>query len=68
MKFGIHLPQFGRAGGPESVRRTAIQAEELGYDDIWVSDHLAIPADAPYPLRSARSAGGARASHAAKLR
>lgn len=49
MKFGIHLPQFGRAGGPDSVRRAARQAEELGYDDIWVSDHLAIPADAPYP-------------------
>ena len=49
MRYGIHLPQFGRAGGPDSVRRAAIQAEELGYDDIWVSDHLAIPVDAPYP-------------------
>jgi len=49
MKFGIHLPQFGRAGGPDSVRSAAIQAEELSYDDIWVSDHLAIPVDAPYP-------------------
>ena len=49
MEYGIHLPQFGRAGGPGSVRRAAIQAEELGYNDIWVSDHLAIPVDAPYP-------------------
>jgi len=31
------------------VRRAAVQAEELGYHDIWVSDHLAIPVDAPYP-------------------
>jgi probable F420-dependent oxidoreductase len=49
MKFGIHLPQFGRAGTPQSVRRAAVQAEDVGYDDIWVSDHLAIPVDAPYP-------------------
>lgn len=49
MKFGIHLPQFGRAAGPETIRKAAIEAERLGYDDIWVSDHLAIPVDAPYP-------------------
>ncbi len=49
MEFGIHLPQFGRASGPESVHKAAMHAEALGYDDIWVSDHLAIPAGAPYP-------------------
>jgi probable F420-dependent oxidoreductase len=49
MKFGIHLPQFGRAAGPETIRKAAIEAEQQGYDDIWVSDHLAIPVDAPYP-------------------
>jgi probable F420-dependent oxidoreductase len=49
MKYGIHLPQFGRAAGPESIRKAAMEAEQQGYDDIWVSDHLAIPVDAPYP-------------------
>jgi probable F420-dependent oxidoreductase len=49
MKFGIHLPQFGRAAGPDSIRKAAVEAEQQGYDDIWVSDHLAIPVDAPYP-------------------
>jgi len=49
MKFGIHLPQFGRAAGPDSITEAAQHAESLGYDDIWVSDHLAIPARAPYP-------------------
>lgn len=49
MKFGIHLPQFGRAAGPESIRKAAVEAEQQGYDDIWASDHLAVPADAPYP-------------------
>lgn len=49
MKVGIHLPQFGRAAGPDSIRRAAVQAEELGFDDVWVSDHLAVPDGAPYP-------------------
>jgi probable F420-dependent oxidoreductase len=49
VRFGIHLPQGGRAAGPDAIRRAAVQAEELGFDDVWVSDHLAIPADAPYP-------------------
>ncbi|HZT67673.1 MAG TPA: TIGR03619 family F420-dependent LLM class oxidoreductase [Acidimicrobiales bacterium] len=49
MRLGVHLPQYGRAAGPDTIRRAAIQAEQLGFADVWVSDHLAIPADAAYP-------------------
>ena len=49
MRIGIHLPQYGRAAGPGSIRRAAQQAEELGFVDVWVSDHLAVPVGAPYP-------------------
>jgi probable F420-dependent oxidoreductase len=49
MKFGIHLPQYGRAAGAESIVRAAQQAETLGFADVWVSDHLAVPTNAPYP-------------------
>lgn len=49
MRFGIHLPQYGRAASADAVARAARQAEELGFADVWVSDHLAVPADAPYP-------------------
>jgi probable F420-dependent oxidoreductase len=49
MRFGIHLPQYGRAAGPDGITRAARQAEDLGFHDVWVSDHLAIPAAAPYP-------------------
>ena len=49
MQLGIHLPQIGRKAGPEGIKRAAIQAEELGYDDVWVSEHIITPAGAMYP-------------------
>lgn len=49
MEFGIHLPQSGRKAGPDAIRRAARQADELGWDDVWVNDHLAVPEGAPYP-------------------
>ncbi|HET6606905.1 MAG TPA: TIGR03619 family F420-dependent LLM class oxidoreductase [Rhodopila sp.] len=49
MKLGIHLPHIGRKAGPESIRRTAMEAEALGFDDVWVSEHIIVPKDSPYP-------------------
>jgi probable F420-dependent oxidoreductase len=49
MQVGIHLPQIGRKAGPEAIRRAAIQAEELGFADVWTSEHIIIPKGAPYP-------------------
>lgn len=49
MKIGVHLPHIGRKAGPDSIRRAAIQAEQLGYDDVWVSEHIIVPQGAPYP-------------------
>jgi probable F420-dependent oxidoreductase len=49
MRLGIHLPQIGRKAGPDGIRRAAIQAEELGYDDVWTSEHIIVPAGAMYP-------------------
>src|ERR1700693_2870597 len=49
MRVGIHLPHIGRKAGPEAIRRAAIQAEELGFDDAWTSEHIIIPKGAPYP-------------------
>jgi probable F420-dependent oxidoreductase len=49
MQVGIHLPQFGRAASPESITRAACAAESLGFADVWVSDHIAIPAAQDYP-------------------
>jgi probable F420-dependent oxidoreductase len=49
MRLGVHLPQYGRAAGPEAIAKVARQAEDLGFDDVWVSDHLAIPDGMRYP-------------------
>jgi probable F420-dependent oxidoreductase len=49
MRIGVHLPQIGRKAGPEAIRRAAIQAEELSFDDVWTSEHIILPKDAPYP-------------------
>ena len=49
MRVGIHLPHIGRKAGPGAIRRAAEQAEELGFADVWVSEHIIIPKGAPYP-------------------
>ena len=45
MRLGIHLPHAGEQATPELIRRHAVQAEDLGIDDIWVSEHIIVPRD-----------------------
>src|SRR5262249_22905611 len=49
MQLGIHLPHIGRKAGPDSIRRAAVQAEELRLADLWVSEHVILPKAAPSP-------------------
>ena len=49
MQIGIHLPHIGRKASADTIRRAAIQAEELGFADVWVSEHIIIPKGAAYP-------------------
>ena len=49
MRLGIHLPQIGRKAGPNAIRRAAEQAEQLGFADVWTSEHIILPNGAPYP-------------------
>ncbi|MEW6145541.1 MAG: LLM class F420-dependent oxidoreductase [Thermodesulfobacteriota bacterium] len=43
MKFGIAVPNFGKYAGREQILEASELAEELGYDSLWVSDHVVIP-------------------------
>ena len=49
MRFGSHLPQYGRVAGPDAIARAARHAAELGFADVWVSDHVVHPAAQTYP-------------------
>jgi len=49
MKFGLHLPQFGRIASAEAIAKTARGSELLGFDDLWVSDHQVTHSSQPYP-------------------
>jgi probable F420-dependent oxidoreductase len=48
MRFGIGLPQYGPAT-PEGLMTAARQAEDLGFDDVWAADHIAVPSGVRYP-------------------
>jgi probable F420-dependent oxidoreductase len=48
VRFGIALPQYGPATA-NGLTRAARQAEDLGFDDVWVADHIAVPVGVPYP-------------------
>ena len=38
--FGIRVPNSGPLASPQSILEVAREAEALGYDSIWVHDHL----------------------------
>ena len=49
MRVGSHLPQYGRMAGADAITRAARHAEALGFEDVWVSDHVVHPAAQDYP-------------------
>lgn len=49
MTYGVHLPQYGRVASGDAVTRAARHAEDLGFTDVWVSDHIVHPAEQSYP-------------------
>ena len=43
MKFGVCLPQYGREVSFDDLHLEATDAEALGYDSVWASDHVVTP-------------------------
>lgn len=43
MKYGIALPNFGRDAQMGKILELSGAAEELGFNSLWVSDHVVIP-------------------------
>jgi probable F420-dependent oxidoreductase len=54
MRFGLRLPGAGPYAGPEAIVAFAQRAEALGFDSLWMTDHIALPVDVRtrYPYRA----------------
>jgi probable F420-dependent oxidoreductase len=62
VKFGVpigNFGQFGKHGDAADQVRIARAAEDLGFDSVWVHDHLVMPASihARYPYNESGVAG-----------
>jgi probable F420-dependent oxidoreductase len=43
MNFGVWIPNCRHLATPDIIRSAAVRAEQLGYDSVWVSDHVVVP-------------------------
>lgn len=52
IRFGVELSNYGPSADRESLQRTASACERLGYQSLWLSDHLVMPhhCDSHYPF------------------
>ena len=62
MRVGITLPNYGPLAGGETLARLARHAEGLGFDSVWVADHLVMPVETAsvYPFDARATPGPAR--------
>ena len=43
MEFGLCIPHYGKPLDIPKILDTVRRAEELGFDSVWVTDHLLVP-------------------------
>ncbi|MCK9518835.1 MAG: LLM class F420-dependent oxidoreductase [Dehalococcoidia bacterium] len=48
MRYGVAIPQANQFATPEALRAVARAVEDLGYDSLWVSDHIIVPEGSSY--------------------
>ena len=47
MKFGVCIPHYGIPLDVDNLTNMAIKAEEMGFDSVWVTDHIIVPHQIP---------------------
>ena len=47
MKFGVCIPHYGIPLDVDNLTNMAIKAEEMGFDSVWVTDHIIVPHEFP---------------------
>ncbi len=48
MKYGVAIPHANAFAAPEAIRTMARIVEDLGFDSLWVSDHIIVPEGSGY--------------------
>ncbi|MCL4241828.1 MAG: LLM class F420-dependent oxidoreductase [Dehalococcoidia bacterium] len=48
MRYGVAIPQANQFAAPEALRAMARAVEDIGFDSIWVSDHVIVPEGSSY--------------------
>ena len=48
MKYGVAIPHANTFATPEAIRAMARAVEDLGFDSLWVSDHIIVPEGSGY--------------------
>lgn len=66
IEFGIYLPQVGI--GFEEMLGRALECERLGYDSLWLYDHLYAPAQPGHPSLEAWTLATALLARTSRLR
>ena len=49
MKFGVCVPNYGATSSIEALSAVAAEAEALGYDSVWTTDHILMPKESGTP-------------------
>ena len=49
VRVGVCIPNFGNRCDTKAITEVARKAEELGYDSVWVTDHILLPKHLSYP-------------------
>jgi len=48
MRYGVAIPHANAFAAPDALRAMARAVEDLGFDSIWVSDHIIVPEGSSY--------------------
>lgn len=43
IKVGVVLPTYRSLANPANIKRAAELSEALGFDSVWVTDHVVVP-------------------------